>query len=229
MSVAVTPAWSEFLENATLFHNAVRLRHLIWLFEKLVPRGAELLETGFGSGTTAILLADMGYRVTILDRDATLIQRFENRYADWTTSGRISVIHGDMLRLPWTEKRFAVAYHQGVLEHCTDDQIVAALRQQARVAGEILFDVPNCRYDAHPFGDERLLTEAHWKTLIRQAGLHIAGIYGRDFPGWLYAFPFAFFSRTGLFRLPWLGRRFGKSWIFHCRPNPRNAPEKAEP
>jgi ubiquinone/menaquinone biosynthesis C-methylase UbiE len=56
--------WPEFLENETLFSNAICLRYLFWAIQHYVPTGSRLLEVCFGSGTTAMLLADLGYKVT---------------------------------------------------------------------------------------------------------------------------------------------------------------------
>jgi hypothetical protein len=63
-----------------------------------------------------------------------------------------------MLALPWQKREFDLAYHQGVLEHFPDEQIVQALREQAHVAEWVIFDVPNHRCSDRPFGDERLLS-----------------------------------------------------------------------
>ncbi|MGH9592420.1 MAG: class I SAM-dependent methyltransferase, partial [Bryobacteraceae bacterium] len=187
-----------------------------------------LLEAGFGSGTTAVLLADLGYQVDAIDREPGLVARFQQRYSDWERSGRVNASCADMLRLPWEEGAFDAVYHQGVLEHCSDDVIVQALTEQGRVARRIVFDVPNHRYDAHPFGNERLLGLRHWRSLIARAGLEIEELFGREFPAWFYAAPFAAFSRSGLLRAPWFGRNFGRSWIFLCRPVASGEPQPPE-
>ena len=165
--------WPEFLENDTLFSNAVRLRYLIWTIQRYIPTGSRLLEVGFGSGTTAVLLADLGYKVTAVDIDARLVERLRERYADWIRMGRLEVQQADMLALPWQKREFDLAYHQGVLEHFADEQILQALREQARVAEWVIFDVPNHRLGNRPFGDERLLSPSYWRRLIHQAGLEV--------------------------------------------------------
>lgn len=173
--------WPEYLENETLFSNAIRLRYFIWTIERYVPRGSRLLEVGFGSGATAILLADLGYRVTAVDIDKVLVERLRHRYADWVRMGRLEVQQADMLALPWQAREFDLVYHQGVLEHFPDEQIVQALKEQARVARWVIFDVPNHRHDDRPFGDERLLPCSHWRNLLNQASLELVEEIGRDF------------------------------------------------
>ncbi|MEM3433166.1 MAG: class I SAM-dependent methyltransferase [Candidatus Methanomethyliaceae archaeon] len=213
----VKRTWSEYLKDETLFNNAIRLRYLIWTIERYVPRGSRLLEVGFGSGTTAVLLADLGYIVTAVDIDEVLVARLGDRYADWIQMGRLEVRRSDMLALPWQAREFDLAYSQGVLEHFPDEQIVQALREQARVARWIIFDVPNHRLGARPFGDERLLSPSHWWGLLNQAGLELVDRVGRDFHRGLYVFPFALFSRQGLVKCPWFSRWFGTNSIFVCR------------
>lgn len=209
--------WSEFLRPVTLFDNAVRLRFLVWTLQRYVPRGARVLEVGCGSGTMAVLMSDLGFRVTASDIDPELIDRFESKYSRWFGADQLAVLKADMFDLPWTDKHFDLAYHQGVLEHFTDDRIVAALREQARVAQFVLFDVPNHRYHAQPFGDERLLPIGHWRRLIRAAGLEIIDERGRDFHHWLYILPHALFSHRALDTMPWFVRWFAVSSIFVCR------------
>ncbi len=212
--------WPEFLKGVSLFDNAIRLRNFIWTLRRHFPVGAGLLEVGFGSGTTAVLLADLGYRVTACDIDPELVHRLGSRYPDWIAQDRLSVQQADMFQFPWAGKTFDVAFHQGVLEHFPDEEIVAALREQARVARFVLFDVPNHRYGAHPFGDERLHPIRHWRELIRNAGMELVDERGRDFHHWLYCLPHALFSHRALDSLPWFSRQFAVSSIFLCRSKP---------
>jgi len=163
-------------------------------------------------------LADLGYRVVALDFERELVARLQERYSDWLRTGRLEVMEGDMYRLPWQIRQFDLAYHQGVLEHVSDENIVRALREQGRVARRIIFDVPNHRYGAQPFGDERLLAIRHWKRLIQEAGLTLETVLGRDFHRRLYLLPYALFSHRALERFPWFSRNFAVSSIFICRP-----------
>lgn len=192
-----TRLWSEYLEEVALFDTAIRLQTMIRLIKRTVPLGGRLLEVGFGSGATAVLLADQGYRVTAIDVEEALVARFRGNYGDWIGNGRLQVIQADMLALPWDDRVFDLVYHQGVLEHFPDQQIIQALREQCRVAGWVIFDVPNDRHGAHPFGDERLLPFKHWKRLIAAAGLRLEHVFGRQFPPWCYLLPHGLFSRRG--------------------------------
>lgn len=209
--------WPEYLKDESLFTNAIRLRYLIWVIQHYIPIGSRVLEAGFGSGATAVLLADLGYRVMAIDIDETLVERLQRRYAPWVQEGRLEIKKADMFALPWEGREFVLAYHQGVLEHFSDEQIVQALREQVRVAQWVIFDVPNHRYGVQPFGDERLLSPAHWRRLIKQSGLRVVAEYGRDVHRWLYFLPFGLFSHWTLLRWPWFGRILGVNSIFVCR------------
>jgi SAM-dependent methyltransferase len=210
-------SWPEYLKNEMLFSNAIRLRYLIWTIDHYVPRGSRILEVGFGSGTTAVLLADLGYEVTAIDIDATLVKRLGDRYVDWMQRAWLKVQQADMLALPWQEREFELAYHQGVLEHFSDEQIIQALREQARVAQWVIFDVPNCRQKVRPFGNERLLSPSHWHCLIKHAGLDLVAERGRDFHRWLYVLPYFFFSHVGLEKWSCFSRWLGTNSIFVCK------------
>lgn len=209
--------WPGFLQEFSLFQGAVNLRAFIWTLRRHFPAGAGILEVGFGSGTTAVLLSDLGFTVTACDIDPELVLRMASKYRDWVIQRRLTVEQADMFQLPWPDESFDVAYHQGVLEHFPDDQIVAALREQARVARFVLFDVPNHRYPDRPFGDERLLPISRWRALIRAAGLTVVEERGREYPHWLYFLPHALFTRRALDAVPWFSRRFAVSSIFLCR------------
>lgn len=210
-------SWPEYLKHENLFSNAIRLRYFIWTMQHYIPQGSRLLEVGFGSGATAALLADMGYRVTAVDINEELVENLNHRYSDWVSQGRLEVRRADMLALPWQHCEFDAAYHQGVLEHFSDKHIIQALQEQARVAKWVIFDVPNHRLRTKHFGDERLLSPNHWRRLIYQSGLEIVNHVGRDFSRWMYFLPFAFFSRESLAKFPWFGRYFGVNSIWICK------------
>jgi SAM-dependent methyltransferase len=211
--------WADFLSTKTLFMNAIQQKELFWTIQRYIPAESELLEVGFGSGATAVLLADIGYHITAVDIDPTLVNLFIQRYPEWIATGRVDVRQADMFSLPWKDKTFELAYHQGVLEHHSDDEILMALKEEARISNWIIFDVPNGHGKKHHFGDERLLPPSHWRNLIRKAGVSLVEEVGRNFPRWMYILPHAFFSRQSLYRWPWFSRVAGRDSIFVCKCN----------
>jgi hypothetical protein len=221
-STSHTPTdWPEFLSDATLFDSATRLEALVRLIVRYAPPEGKLLETGFGSGNVAVFLADMGYHVTAMDNDDELVRRAQDRYSYWIRHANLVFEGGNIFRLPWTKPGFDVVYHQGVLEHFSDDEIVAALREQARVASWIIFDVPNNRYGNQPFGDERLLPLSHWLGLIEAAGLKVSKLYGRTFPLWTRLLPCFLISRHRIGPSGFFSRWFSRVFIFVCSPAAR--------
>jgi SAM-dependent methyltransferase len=217
--------WEDFVADETLFGNSIRLRHLVWTIQRHTQPGARLLEVGFGSGKTAVLLADMGYCVTAIDINDVLVGRMHEQYGKLYPKGRLSFRKADMFSLPWKNEAFEIVYHQGVLEHFQDSSIVRALKEQARIAPLVIFDVPNSRCRVRPFGDERLLPAGHWRHLIGEAGLGIIDELGRGPRPWHYLLPMALLSKRGTSRLSWLSRSLGTVSIFVCKsPRGDNSP-----
>lgn len=210
-------SWSQYLQKDTLFTDAIRLQPLIRLISRFVKPGSKLLEAGFGSGNTGILLSDIGYDVTLLDIEKGLIDSFQKRFPGHVPSCKIKIVMGDILRLPFVDNSFDLVYHQGVLEHLNDASIIYALQEQARVGRMIVIDVPNNKYPDRPFGDERLISNRKWFQLFREAGLEIIEVSGRRFPRWIYLLPHMIFLPPLYERLN-LGARLGVVSIFVSKP-----------
>jgi ubiquinone/menaquinone biosynthesis C-methylase UbiE len=219
-------SWSNYLENDTLLVNAIRLQALIRLICKLVKPGCKLLEAGFGSGNTGMLLSNMGYDVTLLDIEKSLIDSFQDRFPGHVSNGRIKVVLGDMYRLPFVDNSLDLVYHQGVLEHLDDAGIVSALQEQARVGRMVVIDVPNNKYPDHPYGNERWISNRRWLQLIRDAGLEVIELSGRRFPRWTYLFPHMIFLPPLYERLK-LGARLGVVSIFVCQAKSQRSSKNA--
>ncbi len=211
LSVAASRRWEDFLDGSafSLYQNALNHEYVITLIESVAQTGSCVLEVGFGSGYTSVLLADMGYRVASVDLSTELVvrlARFRSVYP------KLFPQSADMFRLPYASDSFEVVFSCGVLEHFPDDKIVAGLREQSRVAKYVLVDVPNSRCKTRPFGDERCLPVRHWKALIREAGLTIIAERGRDIRWWKKSLPGWFFHR----KLGLITRYLGNTSIFLC-------------
>jgi ubiquinone/menaquinone biosynthesis C-methylase UbiE len=209
-------SWVEYFQGDSLFRNAIRLQTLLRIIIKHAEPGSKLIEAGFGSGSTGILLSDMGYDVTLLDIESGLLDMFRARFPGHVGFGKIKVVHGNMYSMPFSDQSFDLVYHQGVLEHLTDAQIICALKQQARIGRIVVVDVPNNRYPDRPYGDERRLSKRTWLRLIQEAGLQILEVSGRRFPRRMYLLPYGIFLHPLIDRLG-LGKRFGVVSIFVCR------------
>lgn len=209
-----TAGWSEFFDTFNVYTNSIRLKPFIDVLCKYVDPAKPALELGAGSGATAKILADIGFHVYATDYDAKVLERL--RAVITYPESRVSIQQADMNHLEFGDKQFSIVYHQGLLEHFSDDVIVNALCQQKRIADWVIFDVPNNRDDEQHYGDERFLSKAHWETLINKSGMELVEYSGRMCPAWTYIFPHALFTnKGGIFSV--LGKMVGKAYIFVCR------------
>jgi SAM-dependent methyltransferase len=140
----------------------------IKMIRRFADPGERILEAGCGSGRTAMLLADMGYRTVALDLSRSLLNTLSPARRLWPD---LHLVEGDIGSLPFGTKQFKVVYSFGVLEHFDPPDIVRYLSEQRRVARYVLIDVPNFKCDRQAFGDERFYTDEKWVSMIRAAGL----------------------------------------------------------
>lgn len=204
--------WAELMKSFTLYRTSKILGPVIEELISQTPKGGHIAEIGFGSGMTAILLADLGYRVTALDIDPDVIDLLKYKI------GYISNLYvqkQDMFNLDnFDDDYFDVMYHQGVLEHFSDNEIIDTLKQQGRIARKIVFDVPNDKRKEkfQLYGNERFLPLHHWMSLIEKAGLQVEKICGRRFGPYAQWLPARLLSRDG-----WLARWKGESNTYVCK------------
>jgi SAM-dependent methyltransferase len=209
-----TKDWHKFFSDFNVFTNSIRLKSFIDCITRTTDREKTILELGSGSGATARILVDMGYTLVASDVDEEVVKRL--RAASYFPETRLRVDQVDMLNIKYENKSYGTIIHQGLLEHFSDDMISKTLKEQARVADWVVFDVPNDRDNEQHYGDERFLSLNQWKKLIEGAGLTIVDYRGRMVPRWTYLFPHTFFTdKPGIWSE--LGRRFGKAYIFICK------------
>lgn len=204
--------WADLLKSFTLYRTSKILGPVIEEILLHVPQGGHIAEIGFGSGMTSILLANLGYRVTALDIDPDVIDLLRDKIG---YINNLYVQKQDMFNLDSIDDDyFDVMYHQGVLEHFSDEEIVHTLSQQARVARKVVFDVPNDkrREKFQLYGNERFLPVRHWVALIERSGLHVEKICGRRFAKWTEWFPARLLSRDS-----WFARWKGESNTYVCK------------
>ena len=164
--------WDDSVSDESCFSTAIRLRHLFYAIAHTVPTGSKILETGFGNGNSAQLLTEIGYHVTAIENDQILVDHLQSKCTYYIERGTMEILKIGMNILPWENDTFDLVYHHGVLEYFSDEMIVNALQEQARVARWIVFMVPNHRIIRRPtIGNERLLRPYRWRQLIKIAGL----------------------------------------------------------
>ena len=165
--------WETFLDDRThhnLYVSVLVYMPTIKIIRRIAKPGDLILEAGCGSGRTAMLLADMGYRVVAVDKSSTLL----NRLSTVTVFLPIlNLVSADIGHIPFREKIFKVAYSCGVLEHFDRPEIVEYLREQKKVCTYVLVDVPNDRCVKQCFGDERFHSDEEWSAMFDEAGLTV--------------------------------------------------------
>jgi S-adenosylmethionine-dependent methyltransferase len=62
--------------------------------------GLDVLDLGGGSGVSAVPLAELGHRVTVLDASADALATLQRRAADAGVAERVTAVQGDVERLP---------------------------------------------------------------------------------------------------------------------------------
>ena len=142
--------WENYLSDRThnnLYVNALVYMPTIKIIRRIAREGDLLLEAGCGSGRSAMLMSDMGYRVAALDLSLKLLEPLSSGNSFFTN---LQFVNADIGCIPFTEKAFKISYSCGVLEH---------------------FDVPNHRCSEQSFGDERFYTDEKWNTMFKEAGL----------------------------------------------------------
>lgn len=142
------------------------LNHMVFIEElaRVVAPGDRVLEVGAGTGVTGWPLAEAGCQVVTLDNDPGIIKMAKINIS--LLGARIEVKEGDGFNLPYEADSFNMAFSQGLMEHYTNDEIGALLREQLRVAPVVVMCVPlkGCADIAK--GDERMLTEEEWKRIL---------------------------------------------------------------
>jgi SAM-dependent methyltransferase len=165
--------WENYLSDRkhnNLYVNALIYMPTIKIIRRIAREGDYLLEAGCGSGRSAMLMSDMGYRVAALDLSLKLLQRLSSANTFFTD---LRLVNGDIGYIPFYDKAFKISYSCGVLEHFDPPEIIAFLTEQRRVAQFVLVDVPNYKCSKQSFGDERFYTDEKWESMFNEAGLDI--------------------------------------------------------
>ncbi|HUW30247.1 MAG TPA: class I SAM-dependent methyltransferase [Planctomycetota bacterium] len=139
------------------------------------PRTA--LEVGCGTGRFSVFLSHLGIGVTAIDNDEGVLERAA--MISNALHGSVKFAKADAASLPFADDTFDVCFHQGLMEHFSDEQIGEFLREQLRVARAVVFSVPGCYYPTKEFGNERLLSHRKWKRILSSFNVVTSRLYCR--------------------------------------------------
>lgn len=151
---------------------------------EIIDTGAKkILEVGAGTGTMSIFLSQLGRSVVTLDNDPQLIELA--RQTKDQLGGRNEIVPGDAFHLPFPDNSFDLVFHQGLLEHFSDEQIGELVREHLRVAPVVLVSVPNNFYPRKDFGDERLMSKRQWEQILAPFKVSLSHNYSlKILPKW---------------------------------------------
>lgn len=166
-----------------------------------------VVEVGCGAGSAGTFLREMGARPVLLDGSQASMDKCRQRYP---TGSGVDLIRGDAFRLPFKDGSVSLVFHQGLIEHFSDDRAQAILQENLRVlkpGGWLIVDVPQAIHPESFFARPLIWMGkwfAGWQTYysigrLRRRAQELAIEDIRYFGGWMNP---SFFYRM----LRWVSR-----------------------
>jgi ubiquinone/menaquinone biosynthesis C-methylase UbiE len=211
--------WTDFFKTISFTYfrtSLIQERYIekIKEYSNLLRIGkVSLLEIATGSGYTSVVLADLLRKnATIIssDLDPDIVEELSQKF----TLPNLSFKVIDSFKIDLPDNSIDIIFHQGFLEHFDDNDIVALLKEQSRVAEYIIFDVPNDRRwnKTQEFGNERFLSHQKWQELAEQAGLIVVNDTARRLSN-----PWKSYVPHFIYNSEWFNKHFGESSIIVCK------------
>jgi len=162
------------------------------IVENLKPvlelRGRKVLEVGAGTGRDGDAIARLGADVWTLDYSENSLRLMADNL-----ESPIRIVCGDALALPLASDSFDVVYHQGLLEHFRDPEVLLAENHRVlKKGGYLLVDVPQ-RFHYYTLAKHVLMFFdkwfAGWETefsprelavRVQEAGFEVVTMYGHN-------------------------------------------------
>lgn len=156
--------WSNYYKEWTVedFERHIKAQMgFIHRIQDHVRDGANILETGLGSGQISCQLSLNGYKVLGLDNDKKIVQN-AYRLSQKLNTCPIFML-GDIFDLDVLfPGGFDMVVSQGVLEHFNDNEVAIILKDMLKVAQRVAFSVPLDKFGHQSYGNERLMPESYW-------------------------------------------------------------------
>lgn len=200
-----TGKWKGFFDKFSAKNTVLIQRYYIEAILKHTGKDDILLEIAAGSGYTSIVLFHSGrQKVICSDIEDELLDDMKER------EPCMDVRKVDAFDIGM---KVDCIFHQGFLEHFSDEENLAILNEQAKAAKIVIFDIPNARrWDrTQEYGNERFLYHKTWRKLIEKSDLQIVEESARRMPKIFKYLPH-FMSEH-----PWFRKHFGTSSIFVCK------------
>lgn len=162
-------SWTELYNKQVdeIFYLDNIANHKVFLNSILKEKPRRTLEVGVGTGTFSIFLSHLGIEAHALDSNPTIIEVAKRTANKFNVNVKFIVGNAFNLQESLEANFYDVIFHQGLLEHFLDIDIVSLLRQQLRLGKVVIFSVPTPEYGKQDLGNERLLSPFEWLDLLR--------------------------------------------------------------
>lgn len=169
---AFDPAWLSSAVAHWGFHET-----LYGIIARHCPSPARLLDVGSGPGWSDFYLSSMGYAVTGIDNEPSLVDLARVQAEKLGVSARFEV--ADAFDLSAFYNQYDLAFSCGVLEHFDRHVTVQLLREQSRCAKKVLIQIPT-KYTAYAGGitDERIYNISELADIVKEAGMRVEARFG---------------------------------------------------
>jgi len=190
-------AWADFygapMDEEEISEN---LKNHMKFLEKVVSnKPGKVIEVGCGSGTMSAFLSARVANIVSVDNDPEVIASARENCGK--LKGNVEFREEDAFNLSFADDTFDVAFSQGFLEHFSDTDIRKLVREQLRVAKEVIFSAPSFYYRNRDFGNERLLLKRQWREILKGFNATEDGyyLYTRRKKNLLLKFPMMYMAR----------------------------------
>ena len=159
--------WEKFLHPQSCQEYLAFLNlHSVMVEEIKNSSARTILEIGAGGANLAIFLSTLGKQVTAMDKNEKVLEVAQQNCKRF--GGRVEFLRADAFQTPFQDRTFDLCMSQGLFEHFSDEEILALVKEQVRIARRVLISIPNHYYPVRDFGDERLLPTGQWSELIKR-------------------------------------------------------------
>lgn len=176
---ALPQDWAQFHGKALPYEQAIAKEPFRMLIDTIIMfanshKINHVCETGFGTGYIMIRLAqEINLTVAGIEQSELLIECAKKLALEM--KAHILIEQGNIFDVALILPEFVpgsgdsnnVIYHQGLLEHFSNEKIWELLRLQTKNSFAVIFSVPSKFYGKQDFGDERLLTLKEWKEILK--------------------------------------------------------------
>ena len=137
-----------------------------------------ILECGCGTGKATVYLASKGIKSYGMDLEEAMVNQTKELSKKVCKENPVKAFQGDIRNIPFKDKFFSVTHSSGVLEHYSDEEIIALINEQLRVSDICVFSVPTKYFDKKMLGNERFMTRKEWISIINKSNAKIIKKFG---------------------------------------------------